>query len=82
MMFREFFAADDWTEAKILETDPNGFDLDPGPFYEQLEWTFGVESDPDAFYFGGFGGTVAKTIAFINKSWDGKLRKGDPEHGE
>ncbi len=65
--FRDFYAAGDWSEEKILATDPNGFDADPGPFYEQLGDDLGVATDPDNDYFGGFGGTVAKTIAFIDK---------------
>ncbi len=66
-LFRDFYSADDWAEDKILDTDPNGFDLDPGPFYEQLQEMFNVADDPDSQYFGGFGGKVSQTIAFIDK---------------
>lgn len=59
--------------AKILATDPNDFDVDPGPFYEYLEERFGVSQDPAQSYFGGFGGTIADAIAFITPRWDGTL---------
>ena len=55
-----------------LEMDPNDFDLDPVPFYEGLSELFDVDFDEDNDNFGGFGGTIAETIAFIVKHWDGK----------
>ena len=73
----QMFYPDDWTEAKILETDPNDFDVDPCPFYETLQGMFGVKDDPDNDDFGGWGGTIADTIAFVEKHWDGKLREAE-----
>ena len=58
-----------------LTTDPNDFDLDPVPFYEELSEMFGVPFDDTNDYFGGYGGTIEHTIGFIAERWDGKLRK-------
>ena len=44
------------TDAKILKTDPNGFDLDPAAFYEPLIDKYGVD---------GLKGTVAEIIDLI-----------------
>jgi hypothetical protein len=63
-----------------LEIDPNDFDLDPCPFYETLSSTFGVPFDDEESNFGGFGGTLGETIAYIAARWDGELR--EPEHGD
>ena len=63
------------TDEKILATDPNDYDVDPGPFYETLQERFGVEHDENNEYFGGYGGKVESTIAFLTKHWDGKLRE-------
>ena len=54
------------TVSKILKTDPNAYDLDPGPFYETLAEVFEIDFDDDEGDFGGMGGTVAQTIDFIS----------------
>jgi hypothetical protein len=75
VMFRSFFPANPpESDAQILETDPNDFDMDPSPFYETLQARFGLGNDPDNDYFGGFGGKIETTIANITKRWDGTLR--------
>jgi hypothetical protein len=71
-VFRMFYPGDE-SDAAILAIDPNGYDLDPGPFYDMLGERFGLGNDPDNNYFGGFGGTIATTIANVSKRWDGKL---------
>jgi glyoxylase-like metal-dependent hydrolase (beta-lactamase superfamily II) len=63
---------DDMSEAEILKTDPNDFDMDPSMFYEVLQERLEVDYDEDNDYFGGYGGTVAKTIEFLAERWDGK----------
>jgi len=61
------------TEAQILAFDPNDIDaLDPAMLYEILVERYGVEFDEDDDNFGGFGGTIAKTIEFIAARWDGE----------
>jgi len=61
------------TDAQLLAFDPNDLDeMDPSIFYELLGERYGVESDPDDDYFGGFGGPISKTIDFIAARWDGK----------
>jgi hypothetical protein len=73
-LFRSFYPGED-TDEQILATDPNDFDVDPGPFYEALSARFGLGDDPEQDYFGGFGGRIEHTIAVVTKRWDGKLRK-------
>lgn len=74
--FRASFPSDeDETDEQILDIDPNDFDMDPSPFYEYLEARFGVPQDEDEDYFGGYGGSVRDTVAFLTPRWDGKLRK-------
>jgi hypothetical protein len=70
--FRTFYPQDATDEA-ILAIDPNDYDLDPSPFYEYLEERFGVPGDPEQDYFGGYGGSIRDTIAFLTPRWDGKL---------
>ena len=67
------------SEQTILDTDPNGFDMDPSPFYEWIEELFGVPQDPDNQYFGGYGGPIRDLVAFLTPRWDGKLRTSDSE---
>jgi hypothetical protein len=43
-IFRGFYEATE-PDREILNTDPNDFDLDPGPFYETLVSYFGIEWD-------------------------------------
>ena len=69
---------DDMEVAEILETDPNDFDLDPSMFYELLQEKLGVPYDDEDDYFGGYGGTVAKTIAFLAERWDGETNNDTP----
>ena len=79
-MYRDFYPIDPpETDEKILSTDPNDYDMDPGPFYETLQERFGVASDDNNEYFGGFGGKVETTIAFLTKHWDGKLQQTSEE---
>ena len=79
-MYRDFYPIDPpEPEAKILATDPNDYDVDPSPFYETLQERFGVEHDENNEYFGGYGGKVETTIAFLTKRWDGKLRETSQE---
>jgi hypothetical protein len=63
---------DDMSTEEILETDPNDFDLDPSIFYESLQERFDVPFDDDNDAFGGYGGSVADTITFLTKHWDGE----------
>ena len=72
--FRMIYGKEE-SEAKVLAIDPNDFDLDPSMFYEMLQDGFGVPPDPSNDYFGGYGGTVADTIAFLAARWDGKPRR-------
>lgn len=75
-LFRQSFERPTpWTEAEILDTDPNDFDRDPGPFYDYLEAVFGVPQDPQDAYFGGYGGPIRDLIAFLTPRWDGALRE-------
>ena len=39
---------------------------------------FAVPYDDDNDYFGGYGGPVKQTIAFIAKNWDGKTLNAVP----
>jgi hypothetical protein len=64
------------SDDELLATDPNDFDADPSIFYETLVARFGVPYDEEHDYFGGYGGTIADTIAFITPRWDGMLRDG------
>jgi hypothetical protein len=66
------------TEEQILATDPNDFDVDPAGFYEWLPDKFGVPFDDKLDYFGGFGGTIADTIAFITLRWNGTYPEPKP----
>jgi hypothetical protein len=69
----------DKTDAELLALDPNDIDeMDPSIFYELLTEKYGVQADPDNDYFGGFGGTIAKTIAFVESKWNGATRKETP----
>ena len=79
-MYRDFYPIDPpETDEQILATDPNDYDVDPGPFYETLQERFGVANDETNDYFGGFGGKVETTIAFVTKHWDGKLHQSSEE---
>jgi hypothetical protein len=63
---------DQGDDAKLVAFDPNDVDApDPAMLYELLGEVFAVEADGEES-FGGFGGTVAETIAFIASRWDGK----------
>jgi hypothetical protein len=63
------------SDATILDTDRNDFDIDPSPFYEFLERRLGVPQDPENEYFGGYGGPIRDLIAFLTPRWDGKLKR-------
>ncbi len=77
-MARELYGANR-TDEELLAFDPNDVDaMDPSMFYELLGEKYGVAADPDNDYFGGFGGTIAKTIAFVEARWDGTTRKDTP----
>lgn len=79
-MFRDCYpSTPPETDAKILATDPNEYDLDPSPFYEYLEEKFAVEQDANNEYFGGYGGKIESTIAFLASRWDGKLHRSSEE---
>jgi hypothetical protein len=67
------------SDAELLALDPNDIDeMDPSIFYELLAERYGVASDPDNDYFGGYGGPISKTIDFIASRWDGKTNKSTP----
>ena len=71
-IFRECYPGDD-TDAQILETDPNEYDMDPSMFYEVVEARMGVPQDPKNEYFGGYGGPIRDLIAFLTPRWNGEL---------
>jgi hypothetical protein len=73
-IFRQCYPGDD-TEAQILATDPNEYDMDPSMFYEVVEARTGVPQDPKNEYFGGYGGPIRDLVAFLTPRWDGKLRE-------
>jgi len=75
-LFRGIYGVE-WPDEKILEFDPNDFDMDPSMFYELLQEEYGVEYDDGASYFGGYGGRVADTVQFIAKNWDGETSESD-----
>jgi hypothetical protein len=52
-----------------LDTDPNAFDQDPAPFYEEIVAAFGIAFDDADDNFGGLGGTLAKTIDYVVSTW-------------
>jgi hypothetical protein len=73
------------SEAKILATDPNAHDLDPGPFYDmiisELELQGKTDDSPNAV-FGGLGGTIAETIAAVKAMAKKKGKKKKPKAGD
>ena len=71
-IFRQCYPGDD-TDAQILETDPNEYDMDPSTFYEVVEARMGVPQDPKNEYFGGYGGPIRDLIAFLTPRWNGEL---------
>jgi len=71
-IFRECYPGDD-TDAEILATDPNEYDMDPSMFYEVVEDRMGVPQDPKNEYFGGYGGPIRDLVAFLTPKWDGTL---------
>ena len=71
-IFRQCYPGDD-TDAQILGTDPNDYDMDPSMFYEVVEARMGVPQDPKNEYFGGYGGPIRDLIAFLTPRWDGNL---------
>jgi hypothetical protein len=73
-MAREIYG--DQSDGQLLALDPNDIDeMDPSIFYELLQERYGVATDPDNDYFGGYGGPISKTIDFIAAGWDGKTNK-------
>ena len=71
-IFRQCYPGDD-TDAQILETDPNEYDMDPSMFYEVVEARMGVPQDPKNEYFGGYGGPIRDLVAFLAPRWNGEL---------
>jgi len=71
-IFRQCYPGDD-TDAQILETDPNEYDMDPSMFYEVVEARMGVPQDPKNEYFGGYGGPIRDLVAFLTPRWNGEL---------
>lgn len=71
-IFRECYPGDD-TDAQILATDPNEYDMDPSMFYEVIEDRMGVPQDPKNEYFGGYGGPIRDLVAFLTPKWNGEL---------
>lgn len=74
-IFRECYPGDD-TDAQILATDPNEYDMDPSMFYEIVEDRMGVPQDPKNEYFGGYGGPIRDLVAFLTPKWNGELNDG------
>lgn len=64
-IFMDFYNVK-YPDSNILKIDPNDLDLDPGPFYELLIESFGVEFDDGDEDFGGIGGKISETIKFIS----------------
>ena len=75
--FRDMYHVDeeDLSDAQVLEEDPNSYDRDPSEFYEVLQARFAVPPDESNDDFGGYGGSVRDTIAFLLPRWDGEIRE-------
>jgi len=61
------------TPEQILAFDPDDLDeQDPAKLYTVLGERYGVEPDERDDNHGGFGGTIANTVDYIAKHWDGR----------
>ncbi len=61
------------TPAQILAFDPEDLDeRNPSDLYTMLADRYGVEPDERDENHGGFGGTIANTIDYLAKHWDGR----------
>jgi hypothetical protein len=69
----------DLTDSQLLALDPNSIDeMDPSTFYEMVAEKYGVAADSADQNFGGFGGPIAKLVAFVSARWDGKTNADVP----